>query len=327
MTRLPVAMIGAGHIHAPGYLRWLSHSSLVDLVGVYDADRKRATELADASGTKVLDSLEEATALGRAAVICPEPTRQVALAKAVASTGCALLLEKPLGVSPAESEELVALARDVPLSVALPVRYHPAAVQLAAAVREQRLGEVVAIWATNRNRFPGGWFGDPSLAGGGCLLDHVVHVADLIGWIWGTTWASVRAEAGTLHHAGLGVEDTAVVLAETTNNMMISIDPSMSRPDDMAGALDLTMRVWGENGVATLDIFATRVDDFGGSGRHRQHLVGADMDGAMLTDWVRSVRTDAPLPVPATDAFLATSLAFAAQQAVATHQSVRIKRR
>lgn len=323
-ARLPVAMVGAGHIHAPGYLRWLARSPEVELVGVYDQDPTRASELAGACGTKVLGSLEEATSLARAAVICPEPTRQVAIAQAVASGGCALLIEKPLGVSVAESTTLVALAAEVPISVTLPVRYHPAAVQLAQVVHEDRLGEVVAIWATNRNRFPGGWFGDPSLAGGGCLLDHVVHVADLIGWIWQTTWSSVRAEAATLHHVDLAVEDTAVVLAQTTNDMMVSVDPSMSRPDDMAGALDLTMRVWGEHGVATIDIFAARVDGFDTSGRHRQHLVGADMDGAMLSDWVRSVRGEGPPPVPCADGFRASALAFAAQQAVATHQTVRL---
>lgn len=320
---LPIAMVGAGHIHAPGYLAWLARSPEVELVGVYDQDPARAAELAGASGTKVLSSLEEAVALCRAAVICPEPTRQLALATALAKSGCALLIEKPLGVSPAESTALVALADEVPISVTLPVRYHPAAVQLARAVQADQLGDVVAIWATNRNRFPGGWFADPSLAGGGCLLDHVVHVADLVGWIWQTTWASVRAEAATRHHLELRVEDTAVVLAETTNDMILSVDPSMSRPDHMAGALDLTMRVWGEHGVATLDIFATRVDVFDTSGRHRQHLVGADMDGAMLGDWVRSLQSDGPPPVCCAEAFRATSLAFAAQQAVATHESVR----
>ncbi|MDA8298041.1 MAG: Gfo/Idh/MocA family oxidoreductase [Actinomycetota bacterium] len=323
-ARLPVAMVGAGHIHSPGYLRWLAQSPDVDLVGVYDQDPRRAAELAEASGTKVLGSLEEATSLARAAVIGPEPTRQLALAEAVAQSGGALLIEKPLGVNAAESKALVALAEKVPISVTLPVRYHPGAVQLARAVHEQQLGEVVAIWATNRNRFPGGWFGDPALAGGGCLLDHVVHVADLIGWIWQTTWSSVRAEAGTLHHVDLAVEDSAIVLAQTTNDMMVSVDPSMSRPDDMAGALDLTMRVWGERGVATIDIFAARVDAFDTSGRHRQHLVGADMDGAMLSDWVRSVRGAGPPPVPCADAFRASALAFAAQQAVATHQTVRL---
>ena len=324
MAKLPVAMVGAGHVHAPGYLRWLSASPEVELVGVYDVDPARASQLASATGAPVLTSVEACLSLARAAVVCPEPTRQLALAQAVAGTGSALLVEKPLGVAPSESHALLALAAKAPLSVALPVRYNPGAIRLRRAAHDHSLGEAVAVWATNRNRFPGGWFADLSLAGGGCLLDHVVHVADLVGWIWGGSWASVRAEAGVLHHAGLPAEDTAMVLAERSNGMIVTVDPSMSRPDGMPGALDLTMRVWGERGVASVDIFAERVSAYDQTGRLRQELVGADMDGAMLGDWVRSVTEDLPPPVPASEGFAATSLAFAAQQAAASHSTVHL---
>jgi predicted dehydrogenase len=323
MAGLPVAMVGAGHVHAPSYLRWLARSPDVDLVGVYDADPARAAELARANGTTVLASVEACLSAARAAVVCSEPTRQFALTQAVAGAGLAMLVEKPLGVTPAESAALLEVAQKVPLSVALPVRYHPGATRLRRAVHGGSIGDAVAVWATNRNRFPGGWFADLSLAGGGCLLDHVVHVADLVGWIWGTEWSSVRAEAGTLHRPHVPAEDTAMVLAECSNGMIVTVDPSMSRPDDMPGALDLTMRVWGDGGVATVDIFAERLDTFDGSGRHRQQLVGADMDGALLTDWVSSVIEERPAPVPASDAFAATWLAFAAQEAVTTHTTVR----
>jgi predicted dehydrogenase len=29
---------------------------------------------------------------------------------------------------------------------------------------------------------PGGWFCDPLLAGGGAVIDHTVHVIDLLRW-------------------------------------------------------------------------------------------------------------------------------------------------
>lgn len=319
MARLAVAMVGAGHVHAPGYLRWLAASPDVELVGVYDVNPARAGELAAATGAPVLESVEESFGRAEAVVICPEPTRQLALVRVAADMGVPMLVEKPLGVTPSQSSTLRSLGDKVPLSVSFPVRYHPAAVQLRRAVLDGGLGEVLAIWATNRNRFPGGWFADLSLAGGGCLLDHVVHVADLLHWIWATEWACVRAEAGVLHHPGLPAEDTAVVLAECTNGMILTLDPSMSRPDGMAGALDLTLRVWGEHALATVDIFAQRVENFAGDGHLRYDVIEAYMDGAMLADWVGSVRGDLPPPVSASDGFVATSLAFAAQQAVANH--------
>jgi predicted dehydrogenase len=244
--------------------------------------------------------------------------------QAAAEAGVRVLVEKPLGVTPYQAQSLLALSDEVPISVAFPVRYHPAAMQLRRVARDGELGEVLAVWATNRNRFPGGWFADPSLAGGGCLLDHVVHVADLVRWVWATECVSVRAEAGVLHHPGLFAEDTAVVLAEWTNGMVMSIDPSMSRPDGMPGALDLTLLVWGERAVATIDVFADRLDSFDRDGHLRNDLIGYDMDGSMLADWVKSVREDLPPPVPASDGYAAVSLAFAAQEAVARHAAVQV---
>lgn len=323
-ARLPIAMIGAGHVHAPGYLRWLATNPEVDLVGVYDIDPGRAAELAAATGAPLLRSIEESLRRAEALVVCPEPTRQLALVRTAIEMGVPVLVEKPLGVTPSQSLTLQSLSEQVPISVSFPVRYHPAAVRLRRAVGDGELGEVLALWATNRNCFPGGWFADLSLAGGGCLLDHVVHVADLVHWIWAAEWASVRAEAGVLHRLDLPAEDTAVVLAECTNGIILTIDPSMSRPERMPGALDLTLRVWGEHASAAVDIFAERVEFCAHDGRLRHDLVGADMDGAMLADWVNSVRHDLPPPVPASEGFVATSLAFASQEAVLKGVAIRM---
>ena len=199
-ARLPVAMVGAGHVHAPGYLRCLATNDKVKVVGVYDPDPGTARRLADNSGAPALRSPEEASAAAEAVVVCCEPTRQLSLVQVAAQAGRPVLCEKPFGTTLADAEALLRLAGKVPISVAFPVRYHPAALQLRQAVQRGDLGATRAVWATNRNCFPGGWFADPALAGGGCLLDHVVHVADLLRWIWGTEYSSVMAEAGPSIH-------------------------------------------------------------------------------------------------------------------------------
>lgn len=316
-------MLGAGHVHAPGYLRRLSARRDVAVVGVHDADPERARLLAKQSGATRLGSAEDCLKKARAVVVCCEPTRQLPLVRAAIEAGLPTLCEKPFGTTMGEASELLDLSKRAPISVALPVRYHSSAAALRRAVRESDLGPVSAVWATNRNSFPGGWFADPALAGGGCLLDHVVHVADLLRWIWGIEYVSVTAEAGTLHVPGLTMEDTAIVLVECTSGMIATVDPSMSRPRGMPGALDLTMQVWGEKGTATLDVFRDRLDavDHEGVLAYRGGF-GEDMDAAMIDDWVDSVRAGRPAPVPAGDGFAATCLAFAAQRAVATRQAV-----
>ncbi len=198
MVKLPIAILGAGHVHAPGYLRRLQAHPDVDLVGIYDETPSNAQYLSEQVGTVAFGSAAEALEKARAVAVCPEPTRQFALVQAAVAAGLPVLCEKPFGTNFGEATALLRLSETVPMSVALPVRYHPAAIKLKADVQSGALGEAAAVWATNRNSFPGGWFADRSLAGGGCLLDHLVHVADLVRWIWGTELVSAAAEAATL---------------------------------------------------------------------------------------------------------------------------------
>jgi UDP-N-acetylglucosamine 3-dehydrogenase len=326
MARLPLAILGAGHIHAPGYIRRLLDNPEVDVVGIYDETAGTAARLSVEFGTVAFGSVAEALERARAVAVCPEPTRQLGLVQAAASAGLPVLCEKPFGTTLAEATALSRLSDQVPMSVALPVRYHPAAIRLKVAVQSGALGTAAAVWATNRNSFPGGWFADRSLAGGGCLLDHLVHVADLVRWIWGTELDTATAEAGTRHYPGLEVEDTAAVLVRCANGLAVSLDPSMSRPRGMPGALDLTVKVWAERGTARVDVFAPAVQWVDETGFLHQEPAPTDIDRSMLDDWVASVLQDRPAPVPARDAFAATCLSFAAQQSATEHRTVPVPR-
>jgi UDP-N-acetylglucosamine 3-dehydrogenase len=324
MAKLPIAVLGAAHVHAPGYVRRLVAHPDVDLLGIYDQTASTAGHLSKEFGTVAFSSVAEALEKARAVAVCPEPTRQLGLVQAAVSAGLPILCEKPFGTNFAEATALLRLSGKAPVSVALPVRYHPAAIKLKAAVQSGALGLTAALWATNRNSFPGGWFADRSLAGGGCLLDHVVHVADLVRWIWRTELVSATAEAATRHYPGLEVEDTAAVLVRCSSGLIVSLDPSMSRPRGMPGALDLTLKVWAERGTARADIFAPGVERVDEQGFLHQEPVGADMDRGMLDDWVASVLADRPAPIPAQDAFAATCLSFAAQQSATEHRTVPV---
>ena len=56
--------------------------------------------------------------------------------------------------------------------------------------------------AIDRGRNPGGWFIDRSLSGGGAMIDHTVHVTDLMRWLLQDEVKDVYAEIsnGIGHH-------------------------------------------------------------------------------------------------------------------------------
>ena len=80
----------------------------------------------------------------------------------------------------------------------IPVRYNATVVRAKQMVDEGKLGRILAMKGTNRGRNPGGWFIDPKLSGGGAVMDHTVHVADIMRWITGAEVKDVYAEVDHL---------------------------------------------------------------------------------------------------------------------------------
>src|SRR5438094_400261 len=106
------------------------------------------------------------------------------------------------------------------------------------AIADGAIGEVLAVKGTNHGSLPPGWLTDPALAGGGAVMDHTVHVADLLRWILEREFVSVYAEIDTLLHPGLPVDDCGTLLLEMEGGVFASLDPSWSRPR--------TFPTWGD---------------------------------------------------------------------------------
>jgi predicted dehydrogenase len=109
MTRLPVGVIGVGRLGGL-HARILSQMPECELVGVVDADRGRADEVAAAYGTRAFPGLE-ALLTDCAAVVVAVPTGDhYPVALSALRGDCSVLVEKPLTSSLAEADELIALA-------------------------------------------------------------------------------------------------------------------------------------------------------------------------------------------------------------------------
>lgn len=88
----------------------------------------------------------------------------------------------------------VCAAHSTRLQIAFPVRFSPPVQQLKAILDKDTLGRIYSVKTTNHGSMPGGWFVDKGLAGGGAVMDHTVHVIDLLRWFWNTKVTEVYAE-------------------------------------------------------------------------------------------------------------------------------------
>lgn len=301
---LKVAVLSFAHTHAIGYCRALSGRADVDLV-VSDPDGAsapdaalRGSALAEQLGVRYLPTYEDALAWGPDAVIVTaENVRHRALVEAAAAAGAQILCEKPLATTVEDAEAMLAATEraGVALMTAYPVRFAPSFADLLHRVRSGLLGTVLAVKGTNNGKLPAdrAWFTDSALSGGGALVDHVVHCADLLDELLGEQPATVRAVANRILHPGAPVETGGLVTAVYPSGVVATIDCSWSVPDAAPTWGGLTFQVTGTRGSVTIAPFAGHV---GGQTADGPVWVptGDDLDAAMLEEFVSAVRAGRP---------------------------------
>lgn len=303
MTPLKIGIMSFAHVHAAFYLERLVDRTDVDIMTAdpHGAEAQdpgpRGRDFANRYGAGYVDTYEELFAWAPdAVVICTENSRHLEAMRLAAAAGVHVLCEKPLATTVDDAEEMVRLAEraGVFLMTAFPVRFSPAFVSMCERIARGDLGEVLAVLGTNNGKIPAGdraWFTDPELAGGGALVDHVVHCADLIDVLLdGQLPSTVHAAANAILHEGASVETGGLVSMRYPNGLVATVDCSWSQPDNAVLWGDVGLVVTGTKGTLTFDGFARSIlgtDRAGGV----WIPTGFDMDGAMLDHFLNSVRT------------------------------------
>jgi len=317
-----IGLLGCAHVHAADYVADLRVDRLnARPLAVFDTDRERAVAFAAQHGLTVADDPDGLCRKVDAVIVVSEHRRYPEMVSAAAAAGRPVLCEKPLGATPEDCRSL--LSTPAWLSVSFPVRYAQPVLRARDLIAGGSLGMLLAMSGTNRGAFPGGFFGIRALAGGGAIIDHVVHVADALRFLTGCEYKTVYAEAGQFRPVG-DVEDCAQILATTTEGAWASIDPSWSRPPDMPGALDFEMTLWFEHGWMHLDEGGTRGMLVGSDGRIAYQDHGEGTNVKLLADWISAFTRGGLPPIPASDGAKATSLALAAVRSAASGEVVAV---
>ncbi len=324
---MKIGMISFAHVHAPGYARCLQQIPEVELAAIADEDHARLDQaVAEFGGEPYLDYHDLLARDDLDAVIITSPNalhrdQVIAAAKA----GKHILCEKPIATTRADALAMLDACRthNVKFQTAFPMRFAPPTIALRNLVTEGTAGTPLAVMATNPGRYPGGWFGDPALAGGGAVMDHTVHVVDLLRWIFGQEIVQVYAEIDTRLHPDLPVDDVAVLMLTLSDGLTASLDPSWSRPRTWPIWGGLTMDVICERGVLAMDAFNQNlqlVEDRGPS----HTLLSWDNGGnlPMIEAFIDAVTNDTPPPVTGEDGLRALEVALCAYESAKRPQLV-----
>ncbi|MEM8781945.1 MAG: Gfo/Idh/MocA family oxidoreductase [Planctomycetota bacterium] len=229
----------------------------VSVTAVVDPVAEARPPLAEKTGAQAFATLEDllaARAAGTvavdAAVLCVPPSCRIPLVEAALNAGLAVLAEKPLAHTVREAAALVALAEGHPdqlTAVAYCHRFTPALVEMKRLLHAGKVGAPVRFenhFACWHPTLQTKWMSDPSISGGGSLVDTGCHSLDLLGFLVdGLDRVNVRAVS--LNHQWEGRGDT---------NATMLVDATLDR-DRFAGVIHSG---WCEADRFTVSITGTR---------------------------------------------------------------------
>lgn len=310
---MKVGLIGTRHVHAEGLARLASEAGASVVAAV-----ERDAEAAARWSLCPLVERDRLLADVDAVIVAGTNRERVDDVLACCRAGRPVLSEKPVSTDAAGLHSLLAAADPALVMVALPVRFSAAFQQAREAIRNGALGKPLAARGTNHGQFPGGWFGSLEEAGGGALQDHVVHLADVLCWLFDDRAVRAYARAERALHPQLDVEDCAVTTVDFESGMFASIDASWSRPRTFPTWGDVWLELVGTEGRILLDPMATRLELYDdGAGRLRHVPYGDDdMTRTMVERFLRFATEGGTSPVSLAEGIHASDIVQASYASV-----------
>ena len=255
---------------------------------------------------------------------------------AAARAGKDILCDKPIAISP----ESAAAIRDaveqagVRFVTTVPVRFNTTVRAVKRLIDEGKLGRIKAVMATNHGCMyePGApeWVKHTASNGGGCIVDHTVHVADIIRWYTGSEFATVQAMAEHALHDDIDGEDVGVLQGTLQDGTVYQIDTTWSRMgrDPMWG--DVTFRIVGTEGTVSMDIYNNQRIDFYTQGKletlYANNIVREH--GEVFCDYCDAVDRGLPsINAGVVDGLRGVELVYAGYESLQTGAPVTVKHR
>jgi predicted dehydrogenase len=222
---LRYAIIGGAAGIAPTHIRALEQLPGAQLAGMSDLNAERGAAAAQSAGCPFFGDHREMLAELRpdVAVICAPHPFHMTLALDCFAAGAHVLVEKPIAVTVAEADRMIAAAADAGrvLAVNFQQRFRPLIERARALIEAGEIGPLVRVlcvepWFRTAAYYrSAGWRGTWRGEGGGVLLNQAPHSLDLLIHLAGMptkVWGWTR----TLRHA-IECEDSAQAMLEFAN--------------------------------------------------------------------------------------------------------------
>ena len=323
-----IGIMSFAHMHAHAYAGCVRALPNAELVAVWDDDAKRGRAAAREFGAKFIADSDKFLSSGiDAVIVCSENAKHRPMVEAAAKAGKWVLCEKPLATTAADAKAMIRACREagVGLGTAFPCRYVPPVIEARNRLRKGEIGRLHAAACTNNGSFPGGWFADPKLSGGGAVMDHTVHVVDALRWMTGKEFTKVYCDCGTVLHKGLNTDDVGSLHLEMEDGVIVSQVASWNRAESFPTWGDVTFELIGSRGVLSVDGFNQKIDVYSDRVQKAEWAFwGDDANLALVKDFVEAVDAQRPPSVTGEDGLRALEVTLAAYRSAKSGKMVAI---
>lgn len=319
-TKIKIGMISFAHMHAYSYAYCLKKIPNVEFAAIADDNLKRGKDTAKLYKVSKYyrdyrDLLEKENEIV-GVIVCAENARHAKIVVDCAKAKKHVLCEKPIATKIEDAKKMINACKEnnVKLMIAFPVRYSPSIRRVKEILAEETIGEILALNTTNHGRMPPGWFIDKKLAGGGAVMDHTVHVIDLVRWILKKEVKTVYAEIGYgLLHKGIKIDDVGLLSMRLEDDIPMTLDTSWSRPKSYPTWGDVTLKFIGSKGILYVDAFSQTISVYS----DKEEKVswdywGDNIDFMLVSDFVKCIVEDKEPPITGEDGLAALEVVIAA---------------
>ena len=186
-----LGIVGCGAVTQRGHLPSAKRMAGCSVTILVDSDRSRAEQLAAKYNVPTVSTdFHDVPRYADAAIVAVPHRLHASIGEYLLSAGCHVLMEKPLAMTDAECQRLVALAnqKDVVLTVGLMRRYFRAHQIAKKLIEANTLGKIKSFDIREGNIY--NWpvasdFMFSAEAGGGILADTGAHTLDFVLWCLG----------------------------------------------------------------------------------------------------------------------------------------------
>lgn len=325
---MKIGIMSFAHLHAEAYIQNLRAIAGVEVIGIADDNQSRGQKFAAQFDSPLFPSYEALlNEQPDGVIICSENSKHRAHVELAAQAGAHILCEKPLATTLNDAQAILDCCDEANLILmtAFPMRFSAPMIEVKQSLERGELGELYACNTTNQGQMPmqhRRWFVDKELAGGGAIMDHTVHLADILRWYTGSEVVEVFAQSNHILHAeSVAVETGGLIMLTFANGTFASIDCSWSKPLNYPTWGGLTMELISERGLTTIDAFSQTLTQYRSpSNHHGWSYWGSDANQAMIEEFVSAIRQERQASVTGYDGYKALEITLAAYQSAQSGQ-------